>query len=142
MASKMKQRTGQGGVQGNNESDDPDIDTSSSSDIDVDSVRMSKEIPRKITTKTIGNVKRDCNKSNMNEGEDELGEMIEIKLFIFTSRSKLFVIQWSRGGMREHPAHHVIKDWPIKALHVIWRDHRDNMTIRNWINKYSFVKLN
>ena len=49
---------------------------------------------------------------------------------------KEFNVKWS-GNLKEtkEPAMRVLKDMPEEALRVIWKDHHNNIQMREWINK-------
>jgi hypothetical protein len=78
--------------------------------------------------------------SSKSGDDDDWGEFIEI--LSFNWKTKRFLIDWEKGGRREHNAKVVIEDWPEEALEVLWREHRDKLHVRAWVDKLMKKKEN
>jgi hypothetical protein len=78
---------------------------------------------------------KDCVKEDTDtDTDDSVGEMKAIIRF-FPSQKK-FLLLWSkRKEPEKQGAAEVFEDWPDRALFILWRDHQDNVRIRDWANR-------
>jgi hypothetical protein len=73
-------------------------------------------------------VDSDDSSSSSSDGD---GKMMGVVKFLW--REKKFLLKWSKRKKPERQgAKEVFEDWQEEAMLVIWRDHRENVRIRDW----------
>lgn len=74
------------------------------------------------------------------ESEDDLGEMVEVIGFTWSTVQPKFLVRWSKGGKLRHPASVVLIDFPNEALKVLWKGYRNKLQVMDWVNGLDCMK--
>jgi hypothetical protein len=74
------------------------------------------------------------------DDDDPWGEMDAVTGFNWSAKSPTFTVVWSKAGSHEEKARLVLLDKPRKCMKILWRDHRNNLRVMNWINNLKIMK--